>query len=199
MVKENLRLILVRHGKTKENLSRTVQGHSEGELASIGFHQIKELASQLQHESINIVYSSDLQRAISSTDILVEGRSIPVISDARLREQQYGIYEGKSLLLMLKQMKKDGTGLTCFNPHKGEHSDLFRQRIRLFLNDIMLKHSGERVMIVTHFGVIKMLIESILHLKIDECTNSSFYSENKAIFLTISSSGKAKMNRGLLQ
>lgn len=195
MPKKRLRLIVIRHAKTEKNSLRIVQGQGDSELSHAGLNDIRDLSDTIQNETISAVYSSDLRRAMTTASILVEGRQIPVISEPRLREQAYGIFEGGKLFPMLRNMKQVGADFTCFNPPEGEKAEAFRQRIKQFLDEITDEHIGDSVMLVTHHGVIKMLIEGILRLKLDPLLKNTYYSNGTAIIVYIGPDGSASIDR----
>lgn len=59
-----MNLILIRHGETQENVDGIVQGWLESYLNDIGMQQAQTVADNF-HESINAIYSSDLQRCLT--------------------------------------------------------------------------------------------------------------------------------------
>lgn len=59
----SMKLIIVRHGETEENASEIIQGHSLGKLSKKGIEQSKKLALRLKGEKIDMIFSSDLERA----------------------------------------------------------------------------------------------------------------------------------------
>ena len=161
---ESLKLILIRHGETVENASHIVQGHLPGQLSDKGREQVLWVAGKLIGEKFNAVYSSDLERAFQTTKILMEDREIPpIITDPRLREQNFGIYEGKPVMAVLRQMKREKADFITFKPEGGESFENFRNRVKSFIEDIKAKHFGHTVSLVTHFGVINILLGIFLN------------------------------------
>ncbi|MEE9613596.1 MAG: histidine phosphatase family protein [Thermodesulfobacteriota bacterium] len=160
-----LKLIIIRHGETVENASRIVQGHLPGTLSERGREQVRGIALTLEREKLDAVYSSDLERAHRTAEILMEGgggREAPTIkTDERLREQGFGIYEGKPSTYILRQMKREGKELMNFIPEGGEKYSDFQGRVRSFLDEVKEKHSGETVLLVTHNGVIRILLDAL--------------------------------------
>ena len=63
-------LYLVRHGETKDNVARIMQGQRQGELTPAGIAQMDELAVSLSEIHFDAIISSDLQRAYDSAQIL---------------------------------------------------------------------------------------------------------------------------------
>ncbi len=171
-----MRLVLVRHGQTLDNARRIVQGQRPGRLSDKGCEQARRLAQRLGAERFDALYSSDLDRALETARILLQGRDgPPLIADPRLREQNYGVHEGQPLADMLRQMKCDKATFAAFNPRGGEPSADFRHRLKSFLEDIKARHLGQprpwhrqdrgqtaapaAVVLVTHHGTIQGLVD----------------------------------------
>ena len=80
-----MKLILVRHGETEGNVKQIIQGQTHGKLTKKGIKQAKLLARRLKNEKIDVVFSSDLQRAKNTTkQILNHHCKIPVFYDKLL-------------------------------------------------------------------------------------------------------------------
>ena len=59
-------LVLVRHGETEWNLSGKMQGHQNSDLTPKGIEQAHQTGLALKGLNIEIIYSSDLGRAIQT-------------------------------------------------------------------------------------------------------------------------------------
>ena len=84
------------HGTSIDNETKISSGWNQGELSEIGIIQTRKLADDISNEHFDVVYCSDLHRAKQSADILFSKRSLDIIYDQRLRECNYGIYNGAS-------------------------------------------------------------------------------------------------------
>ena len=82
------------HGTTYDNLEHKATGWLPGELSPKGIEQAKALKEKVDIEKIDIVFCSDLKRAIDSAEIVFGGEKT-IIKDNRLRECNYGDYNGK--------------------------------------------------------------------------------------------------------
>ncbi|MHC5229461.1 histidine phosphatase family protein [Enterococcus sp. LJL99] len=97
-VPEELTLYVVRHGKTMLNTTDRVQGWSDAVLTPAGEEVVTACGVGLKDISFQNAYSSDSGRAIQTADLIIkENKNTPdmkVITDPRLREFNFGTYEG---------------------------------------------------------------------------------------------------------
>jgi broad specificity phosphatase PhoE len=87
---------LVRHGETLFNIEEKLQGMSDSPLTESGLKQIELVSNFLASRPIEAIFSSDLLRAeFTANRIASRHAHIPVITNSKLRERSFGIYEGK--------------------------------------------------------------------------------------------------------
>jgi broad specificity phosphatase PhoE len=95
-----LRILLVRHGLSEDNLNSIWAGHKDSPLSTTGVLQAKALGAALANQHFSAIYSSDLKRASrTAEEILQANRSLPpppLVQTQSLREQNFGQAEGKS-------------------------------------------------------------------------------------------------------
>ncbi|GGM03771.1 histidine phosphatase family protein [Deinococcus aerophilus] len=87
-----LTLTLVRHGATDWNAEGRWQGWTDTPLGTLGQTQARQLARRLAGHRFDAAYASDLSRALRTAEIILP--SVVVTRDARLRELNFGQYEG---------------------------------------------------------------------------------------------------------
>ena len=92
--KRMITLYLVRHGQTKENLERIFQGHLPGTLTEEGIEQAKQLREELKDIRFDSIICSDLQRAVDTVDILLDGEEVEYYRTELLREVNWGSWTG---------------------------------------------------------------------------------------------------------
>jgi len=156
-----MRLIITRHGETISNKKKILQGHLDVELSNIGFLQAKKLAQRLKDEKIDVVYSSDLIRAVdTSQEILKYHPRIELICDSRIRERFMGSAQGKSYV--------DFDWVNT--PDDFEKNDDFKNRVYGFLLDITKKYTDETILIVCHAGTKNMFFNIIKDITSDNYT-----------------------------
>jgi len=87
-------LILIRHGLTIWNHEFRYQGHTDIELSEEGVKQAQALQKRLAGEKLDAIYSSDLSRAVQTASIIAKPHRLELITDSRLREVNFGVWEG---------------------------------------------------------------------------------------------------------
>lgn len=155
-------MVVVRHGETESNAGGRLQGHLDIELNEAGRKQAAVVAERLSKEpEISAIYSSDLKRAFETAQIIARRCGcLEVKQVADLRERHLGDLQG----LVLKEaatLKPEAYQAFVSRtrdqdiPGGGESLDQLYQRCTSALQEIAEKHRGERVVVVTHGGVIR--------------------------------------------
>ena len=85
---------IFRHGETDWNRERRCQGHTNTSLNDAGKLQAIELANKLIDLPLNVIVTSDLERALNTGSQVAKKLKIPIVIDHRLREMSYGEAEG---------------------------------------------------------------------------------------------------------
>ncbi|XP_052200681.1 phosphoglycerate mutase-like protein 4 isoform X2 [Diospyros lotus] len=161
---EYAEIVVIRHGETAWNVEGRVQGHLDVELNEVGRQQAAAVADRLSRETaISAVYSSDLKRALETAQIIATKCSVPeVIQDPNLRERHLGGLQGYIFHEAVK-LRPDAYQASLSDrtdqeiPGGGESLDQLFNRCTSSLQKIGMKHIGERVVVVTHGGVLRAL------------------------------------------
>jgi probable phosphoglycerate mutase len=151
-------LLLTRHGETDWNAERRWQGHSDPPLNERGREQARELAATL--DGVDVIYSSDLARARETADIVGERLGLRVRLDSRLRERSFGSWEGRTWEELEVDESEDlGRWMAgdSHGPDDAEPYEEFSARIESFLDEVVLRHPAERVLVVGHGGSIRAI------------------------------------------
>jgi len=102
--------IIVRHGQTQWNHRGVRQGHLDSDLTERGIAQANALASRLVREHFTRLYSSDLGRALRTAQIIAASTGHEIVTDARLRERNLGIFQvGEGIFIGVNLVKIFGT------------------------------------------------------------------------------------------
>jgi len=133
------------HGITTDNEKDLATGWSPGELSGLGVKQAKELGKLVINRNFDVVFCSDLKRAVDSAE-LGFGNKYEIIQDKKLRECDYGDFTEKPV----KEFKNDmGKYVDNSFPNGESYKDV-EERIREFLNDLYKKYKRKHVAIVAH-------------------------------------------------
>ncbi|KAF8041249.1 hypothetical protein BT93_B3243 [Corymbia citriodora subsp. variegata] len=157
-------VVVVRHGETEWNADGRFQGILDVELNEIGRRQAIALGERLSREGkISAIYSSDLKRAFETANLIATAcGGLEVIKDPGLRERNFGQLQGLQPHVAAsvcpeayRALQSQRTDLEI--PGGGESIDQLYQRCTTCLQNISMKHRGERVVAVTHGGVLRSL------------------------------------------
>ena len=156
------RFALLRHARTEWNQENRIQGHNNSPLTPEGENQARAWGQLLKKYQWNRIITSDLGRALETTELVNASLNLPVIYDSRLREQDWGLWAGKKLVHIRKEASQSFTEMRTagwrFCPPAGENRHAVWERSKNAIKEADEKWPGEKILIVTHEGVIKCLI-----------------------------------------
>jgi alpha-ribazole phosphatase len=148
-------LELLRHGDTGQ---RSYRGQLDDALSEQGWAQLRTAVQGREWDSI---VSSSLQRCAAFAQELAVARKLPWRLDARLAEYHFGEWQGVPIERIAEEQ---GDALARFwadpvacPPPGAETFEAFRDRLSAALDDIATQAKGQRVLVITHGGVIRLL------------------------------------------
>ena len=156
-----MNLYVVRHGETIWNVEKKVQGITDIPLTEKGRKEAEELQELISTLNIDVVISSPLERARETAKILVNN-SIPINTDDRIKERDWGMNEGALIDTVDKWdcwdviLNTKVQNIECIQD--------FMYRVSSFIEDIKIRYKNSNVLIVTHSAVsrvIHYLLETI--------------------------------------
>lgn len=151
-------ILLVRHGETDWNKEHRLQGHIDIPLNQVGIEQALLLAKALEEESIDLAYTSDLSRAFDTANAITKNKQIPTFIDRGLRERCYGEVQGLTHTEIEEKLPENyqawQTRNPDFQPKNGESLREFFARVEQTCLRIAQTHTGKKVLIVAHGGVL---------------------------------------------
>ncbi len=133
------------HGTTTDNEKEISSGWFDAELSDLGIKQSIELKDKIKNKQFDIVFCSDLKRAIDSAKLTFE-KSLPIIPDKRLRECNYGKYNAKPSSIVEPTQEKC---ITEKFPEGESYKDV-KMRIADFLEFLKKNYDEKSVAIVAH-------------------------------------------------
>lgn len=131
------------HGTTLDNIEHKSTGWLPGELSEKGIEQSLALKNQVNINEFDVVFCSDLKRAIDSAKYTFEGLK-QIIQDERLRECNYGDLNGKDSSLV----KYEDHIETRFS--NGECMLDIETRIKSFCEFLLENYNGQHIAVVAH-------------------------------------------------
>ena len=158
--------LIIRHGQTDWNRQLRFQGQIDVPLNATGHAQAGRLAERLAAEPIDLLVSSDLQRAQQTAAPLAARRAQPVAAlHAGLREQAFGLLEGLDEAAIRERHPDLWTQWLRFDADEtapgGETTRQFHTRALAAVRELAEAHPGRRVALVTHGGVLDMLWRTV--------------------------------------
>jgi broad specificity phosphatase PhoE len=168
-MKNGTRLWLIRHGETHWNREGRMQGHEDVELSERGEEQAHKLADRLEGRHFAAIYTSDLERASRTAEILAAKVELEPSDKPELREVHVGELGGLTLEEAVEQFPNyfaGGFDHRQRRPGGESHMD-HMERVWPAVTEIAEAHPGERVLIVCHGGSIRAAMKRALGLADD--------------------------------
>lgn len=151
---ETMRLFLIRHGETVDNVANLYAGSRDSALTAHGVMQAQKLASHLaEHVTIGRIFSSNLSRAVHTAQAILDAqkcaKDLKLVQAPELREKDFGTGEGAKFGSATK--------------HEGsETPQAMRKRIDVFLDEHLPRlHEDSTVCIVAHGIILGTLYKAL--------------------------------------
>lgn len=156
-------ILLIRHGETAWNAKKRLQGHLDIPLNEEGERQAAALGRALCEESLDAIFSSDLQRAHQTAEAIAGPRGMRVETDRGLRERCYGAFEGMLYGEISQRypaayaawQARDIDARFPEGVHVAETLREFSQRVVSTITRIVSENKYRRVAMVAHGGVLE--------------------------------------------
>lgn len=171
-----MKIYSTRHGQTDYNKKDFVLGTTDIELNETGLIQAGKLAEQIRNSDlqIDVIVASPMKRALKTAEIIADANCLEIVTDDRLREWDYGKFEGKHRMTEGFADNKRNFGVRMGKT--GESLLQLSHRVYTALDEIIEKYSGKTVLIVSHGGICRV-IETYFHdMTIEEYSN--WFMEN---------------------
>jgi len=159
---DTTRFGLIRHAQTVWNREKKIQGHHDTPLTTDGEKQASIWGQILSPFSWDRILASDAGRALATAEIINVHLKIPLTTDSRLKEQDWGQWVGKTV----RQIEAEAQQVLDeqvnagwdFCPPGGESRRSVLKRSQSALQAAAQRYSGENLLVVTHEGIVKSLI-----------------------------------------
>ena len=163
-------IIFLRHAQAENNTKRILAGRTEGvHLTKAGIEQAESIAKYLKSLDISAIYSSPIERASHTAEIVAKNNSLDYELDDRLTEIEMGRFTrmnyddmfAKYGNIFLKFYEND----PVIAEHEVETFLEVQRRILDMVTHVVKKHKNENVILVTHMDPIKSMLSTVMDLK----------------------------------
>ena len=188
------KLYLIRHGETEGGQLNRYKGHIDVPLSENGIRQMERLSKYIVQNSsksfkmvqsssnlnnveplnnieqlkLNAVYCSDLSRALKSAEIIAKPHKLKPVIMPELRERNFGIWEGMSFNEIKGKYPQEFevwvNNPLKFSPMQGESTIEVKNRALKAFNEILEKHYGENIAMVSHGGINRIILCHLLEI-----------------------------------
>jgi probable phosphoglycerate mutase len=165
------KLYLVRHGESTWNAQARYQGQLDTPISELGQEQSRALARRLASEGLDVVYTSPLARSVGTARLIADALEIEVREEPRFIEIHHGEWQG---MYVREVEEKFGDLLKLWKTHPsraqmpgGESFDDVMQRALEATGEILDRHAGQRVAVVSHDIPLKAIIVDALKMDRD--------------------------------
>jgi probable phosphoglycerate mutase len=160
------RLYLVRHGATPLTAEDKFSGAENVHLSAEGRDQVGHLANRLADDNLCAIYSSPLDRTLETARILGKPHNLEPIPCDGLREIHHGHWEGLSRTEVEARFADEYAAWEAdpftFAPEGGESGISVLARALPVVREIVIKHKGENVLVVSHKATLRLILSSLL-------------------------------------
>jgi alpha-ribazole phosphatase/probable phosphoglycerate mutase len=168
----NMKLVLVRHVETFGNVERRLNGHTESEYTDKGEKMkeilVKHLVELDQKVQFDNIIASPISRAYKIAQSVGNELAKDVTVDERLREFNFGIFEGKTRDESIRDHQTEWDAwmedYLDYQVPKGQSQREYQRLCRNFLDEL---DGGKTYLIVAHGGTIHSLVTNLLELPIE--------------------------------
>ena len=176
-------LLLIRHGESVWNREGRVQGWLDPPLSDKGLQQAASLAERLRGWPLAAIYASPLERARVTAEMIGKAAEVRVTLDDRLREHRLGAIQGLTgseiRAKYPEQFALAGRTNRWVPAPDEEPVTEFMERVRAAGDDVIARHAGQMVALVSHGGSINRLL--MAWLGIDPLRHPPFHVDNASL------------------
>lgn len=162
-------LYVIRHGETFWNAERKMQGFQGADLNENGVRLAKVTAEGLKDVDFDLCITSPLIRAKHTAEIIMEGRDKPIIEEERLKELNFGVWEGRCVAPDRMEVPVEQFRLFRMDPFRyqpPEGGESFRQLIARtgdFFDELITKqeYQDKTILISAHGGAVRAFLNRL--------------------------------------
>lgn len=160
------RVYLIRHGATEMSSENRFSGGTDVDLSDLGRKQAERLAERLADDHITAVYCSPMRRTVETATIIARPHGLTPIQQPALREIHHGRWETLSRAEVETRFPEEyaawQTDPFTFAPQGGESGLSVMARALPVVREVVVKHTGENLALVSHKATIRLVLSSLL-------------------------------------
>lgn len=141
-----VQIVFETHSTSTDNEARIASGWRPGQLSELGRSQAVELGARRRDDNIDVVFCSDLRRAVETAEIAFAGTSMTIFQDACLRECNYGDFNG----MHVERLHAERSSRVDSPFPGGESYRDCVARVAAFLRDVSRDRDGQRILAIGH-------------------------------------------------
>ena len=165
-----LQIVLETHSRSTDNDTAIATGWKNGQLSERGRVLARELGDRRRNDSLDAIFSSDLGRAVETAVIAFSNVRIPTYFDSRLRECNYGDWNGVPVdTLVGKRRQFIGSPY----PNGQSYADVLAS-MAAFLRDVTRDWNGCRLLLIGHSATRWALDALINHQRLEDLVDAPF-------------------------
>jgi len=169
------------------NAEARFRGRCDIDLNDRGRQQAEALARGFPRSfPIDHVYSSPLKRCLETARPLAAALSLAVVAESRLIDLDYGEWQGRLIAEVAEQFPQDHAawlaGDASFRFPGGEPLGAPAERLRSFVDDVLERHQGDVVAMVTHNVLCQMATCLLLNTPLEAFQSVRHDPGNVSVF-----------------
>ena len=168
------KLFIFRHGQTVDNKESIFSGFRQTDLTPEGVEEAKGIGEKLKNEKVTKAFQSDLIRSQHTLELVLNPwhKNVEIITDARIKERDYGDLTGKSKIKTEQQnpeQYKQWHRSYDVPPPNGESIKMVEERVLGFLNEVLPTFEKEDVVFISaHGNSLRPMRRFFEHITVDE-------------------------------
>lgn len=155
---------LLRHGQCEGG--QIFRGHTDSAPTEVGRHLMTRRLNSLAGQSLTAVVSSPAQRCQLAAEAFASDQSLAFIGEQGFLEIDFGEWEGQLVSAVADRMPRELEQFwrdpVSYTPPMGETLLAFQARVTAAWQKLLAQYRGQRLVLVTHGGVIRMILANVL-------------------------------------
>lgn len=164
-----MRIYMIRHGETDQNVKGCYYGFTEAELTEAGRKQAEKLGSFFQEKHWDHIVVSPLKRAWDTALFVAPCQKEIFLGEERLKEQNFGVFEGKTYSQLCQEypqeLKAWNSDFSHYRIPEGESFSEVRDRVESWVKELS-SLEGE-MLVVAHKGTLGHMLAALLGLPLE--------------------------------